>query len=128
MSPTHDVNVQNNSWTVITEFPTDQEIQDKTKEKIYEAALWARKDEEIIFSANFGRGSHMNITWSFDSDANDEDNTYNDDCKTKVGDPVPKEETAGNGPVHHHQLHGDQQETVDAGEYLGQQLLPGDKR
>ena len=86
MSPTHDVNVQNNSWTVITEFPTDQEIQDKTKEKIYEAALWARKDEEIIFSANFGRGSHMNITWSFDSDANDEDNTYNDDCKTKEGD------------------------------------------
>ena len=83
LSPTHPLNLQNNSWTVLVEFPTNEEIEKKTKEKIYKAVLWARKDEELVFSAKFGRGSHMNITWSLDTDSNDESNTLNDDCKTK---------------------------------------------
>ena len=86
MSSAHPSNQQNNSWTVTTEFPTDEEIVKKTKDKIYEASLWARENEEIVFSAKFGRGSHMNITWSLDPEPHDEDNTYNDDCKTTEGD------------------------------------------
>ena len=84
MSPTHPLNLQNNSWTVLTEFPTDEEIQAKTKEKIYIASLWARKDEEIVFSTKFGRGSHMNVTWSLTTDANDAQ-TGEDNCETKAG-------------------------------------------
>ena len=87
MSATHPLNLQNNSWTVLLEFPTDAEIQaDKETKKEYIAALWARKDEEIVFSAKFGRGSHMNVTWSLTTDENDPTNTGEDDCETKEGD------------------------------------------
>ena len=89
LSPTHPANLQNNSWTVLTEFPTNEEIEKKTKEKIYIATLWARPDEELVFSAKFGRGSHMNITWSLDTDSNDQTNTLDDDCKTKTADATP---------------------------------------
>ena len=85
MSPTHPLNQQNNSWTVIAEFPTNKEIEEKTKEKVYEASVWARKDEEIVFSAKFGRGSHMSVTWGLQNDSNDKSYTENDDCKTKSG-------------------------------------------
>ena len=89
MSPTHYLNVQNNSWTVIKEFPTNEEIQSNPKiDKIYNASLWARDEEEIVFSAKFGRGSHMNITWHLDTDTNDA-YTASDDCKTQGGSAPP---------------------------------------
>ena len=86
LSPTHPLNLQNNSWTVIEEFPTEAEIQaDPSKDKKYIAHLWARKEEEIVFSAKFGRGSHMNVRWHLLTDGNDATYTDEDNCTTKAG-------------------------------------------
>ena len=85
LSSTHYLNVQNNSWTVLQEFPTNEQIQSASPpDKLYVAALWARDEEEIVFSAKFGRGSHMNISWSLETDGNDA-YTASDDCKTQDG-------------------------------------------
>ena len=85
------MNHQNNSWTVIKEFPTTAEIKaDPTVVKEYEASLWVRKDESMVFNVKFGEGSHMNITWSLETDANDHDSTLNDDCKTKAEATTPQ--------------------------------------
>ena len=86
MSSEHYLNEQNNSWTVLQEFPTMEQIQSPNPpDKLYVAALWARKDEEIVFSAKFGNGSHMNVTWHLDTDTNDQTYTSSDDCKTMTG-------------------------------------------
>lgn len=96
------MNEQNNSWTVEHPFPTNEEIQSKNPpDKIMITSLWARDEEEIVFSAKFGEGSHMNVTWHLETDANDQAYTASDDCKTQSGskpalDPDIAFETAAN--------------------------------
>ena len=45
--------------------------------KTYKARLWVRKDETIVFSVKFGKGSHMAVTWNITDPA-----SVQDDCKT----------------------------------------------
>ena len=45
--------------------------------KTYKARLWVRKDETIVFSVKFGKGSHMAISWNITAPA-----TVQDDCLT----------------------------------------------
>ena len=79
MTADHADNKQNNSWTVLDEFPSKAEIEkDETIAKTYKARLWVRKDETIVFKAKFGKGSHMNIAWNITQPSDEQD-----DCKTQ---------------------------------------------
>ena len=77
----HDMNnVENNTWTFIKTNETECEAnkcENKKHEngtiipRMYEAELWARKDETIRFHIKFSKGSHVNFTWMLDEDLGD---------------------------------------------------------
>ena len=74
----HDMNNQeNNTWKFIKTNETECEADGCTNKeyengtiipRLYEAELWARKDEEIRFHIKFSKGSHVNFTWMFEED------------------------------------------------------------
>ena len=78
-------------------------------------------DQASLGSASIGVGHALHPQLEREAELTEERHVQQD------GEDQLEEEAAGDGPVHHHQLDRDLQETVDAGEYLGQQLLPGDK-
>lgn len=51
----------------------------KDTPKLYEVELWVRKAETITFAVNISSGSHLQITWAMDTDA--------DICKNFAGKP-----------------------------------------
>ena len=77
----HDMNnVENNTWKFIKTNETECEAnkcENKKHEngtiipRMYEAELWARKDETIRFHIKFSKGSHVNFTWMLDEDLGD---------------------------------------------------------
>ncbi len=65
LSADHNQNMDNNSWSVLTPFPTrDELIADPEIEKVYRASVWARENEQLYFHAKFPEGSHMKIDWT----------------------------------------------------------------
>lgn len=79
----HEDNVQNNTWNVEQNFPSEAQLAlDPYEPKIYRASAWAVKDETLKFRVKFTEGSHVKVTWKI-SVPNDE----GDDCKTDPGDP-----------------------------------------
>ena len=77
----HDMNnVENNTWKFIKTNETECEAntcENKKHEngtiipRLYEAELWARKDEKIRFHIKFSKGSHVNFTWMLEEDLGD---------------------------------------------------------
>jgi hypothetical protein len=73
-------NKENNTWTFVKTNETECEgnmCENKRHEngtiipRIYQAELWARKDEQIRFHIKFSKGSHVNFTWMFEEDLGD---------------------------------------------------------
>lgn len=74
----HDMNnKENNTWKFIKTNETECEANECVNKKdingtiiprVYEAELWARKDEVIRFHIKFSKGSHVNFTWMFEED------------------------------------------------------------
>ena len=43
---------------------------EKSEPKEYKAELWARNGETITFAVEFYSGSHMNVSWQFETEEN----------------------------------------------------------
>lgn len=79
----HEDNVQNNTWNVEENFPSEAQLAlDPWTPKIYRASAWAVKDETLKFRVKFSEGSHVKVSWKI-TVPNDE----GDDCLTDPGDP-----------------------------------------
>ena len=64
LSPYHPLNTNNNTWHVVTPFPTAEALEaNEFLDKIYSAQAWARQDETLRFHVRFAEGSHVQISW-----------------------------------------------------------------